>query len=378
MLRKLIFVAAVLGVCCGAYAQTDAANYCSASEKGSLLIFPKVEIRWDAGTGAVLQDTFISLANDYTQDVWILAYFVSENCNWVANDFVLTHNEPCYWSAVTGHPKGLSPWTVLGPSYDDPSGSGDLVHRGYIVLWAINPDHQQIRWNHLTGHATIVNYGNGSAWEYNAYTFSALEGENGTTVGDPGIIKLDGIEYDVAFDRLLLDFFGSGSKAFTNDPNNPDPEVTHDTDLTLMIVDMDLRQEPNDPNPYVTKANFLIWDQQERSVGGEHWCITKWDQELLSRLGGSFLVEFLQTDKGRARIDGLASPSVCPGSEERALLGVAAKILAFDTGEIATAGTNLVGTGPEEPATIYYDIPQPPEEKGLIGSWMSHPTRLRR
>ena len=48
----------------------------SISEKGSLLIFPKVEIRWDVN-GNLLQDTFLDMTNDYTEDVLIQMYFVN-------------------------------------------------------------------------------------------------------------------------------------------------------------------------------------------------------------------------------------------------------------------------------------------------------------
>ena len=45
-------------------------------EKGSVLIFPKVEIRWD-WCGNVIQDTFIDLTNDYPGDVLVQMYFVN-------------------------------------------------------------------------------------------------------------------------------------------------------------------------------------------------------------------------------------------------------------------------------------------------------------
>jgi hypothetical protein len=365
MSRKLAAVTVVLTLFVSAVYASDTPRV-SATEKGSVLIFPKIELRYDAA-GNLIQDTFIDLANDYNEDVWILAYFVSEACNWVDNDFVLTHNEPCYWSVATGLPKGLSPWTVLGDPYPDPSGSGDMVMRGYIVLWAINPDHQNIRWNHLYGQATIVNYANSTAWEYNAYAFQVVDPSfpNGGVVTTDGTINLDGVTYDAAFNKLLLDFFASGSTAFSGGGR----VVSHDTDLTLVIVDIDLQQEPDEPNmvPYVTKADFEIWNENEVSFSGQEFCLTKWDQQLLSDLGGHFLIENLQTNKGRARIDGVGSPLVCgPASCDYAILGVAAKVLTMDGVDVAMAGTNLVGTGTES-TSIYYDVPEPPEEKLFNG-----------
>jgi hypothetical protein len=48
----------------------------SSSEKGSLLIFPVIEVRWDS-EGVVLQDAFIDLTNDFPEDVQVQMYFVN-------------------------------------------------------------------------------------------------------------------------------------------------------------------------------------------------------------------------------------------------------------------------------------------------------------
>ena len=116
-----------------AFASVGPQDRVSATEKGSLLIFSKVEIRWaDAGGGNynVIQDTFLDLSNDYPQDVSVQMYFVNGDppleaesgerahpgWNWVDNEIMLTKNEPTYWSALTGAPKGVSPFTVLDPT----------------------------------------------------------------------------------------------------------------------------------------------------------------------------------------------------------------------------------------------------------------------
>ncbi len=328
----------------------------SATEKGSILIFPKVEVRYNAA-GDLIQDTFIQISNDFNEPRWILLYFVSETCTNVDNDITLTQNEPAYWSAATGLPKGVSPWGVLGQPYPDPEGSTDLVSRGYVIAIAINSAHQPVRWNHLTGVATIVNYANGDAWEYNAYAFQAIAGSNnGQVLNSTGELYLNGSMYDYGFNRLVLEYIASGSTAFSGGGQ----VVTHDTELALMILDQDLRQDYE--GPFQTKARFEIWNENETSFSGSEYCFTKWDQSLLSSKGRHFLVGNLQTNRGRARIDGIASPVVCgQGSRAYSLLGVAAKILTFSSGDVATAGTNLVGVGTES-ATIKYDLWSQPEE----------------
>ncbi|MBU0719411.1 MAG: hypothetical protein KJ749_14280, partial [Planctomycetes bacterium] len=54
----------------------EVTNRPAVAMKGSLVIFPKVEVRWD-GYGNVIQDTFIDLTNDYSEDVLVQMYFVN-------------------------------------------------------------------------------------------------------------------------------------------------------------------------------------------------------------------------------------------------------------------------------------------------------------
>ena len=48
----------------------------SSTQKGSLLIFSKVEIKWDLD-GNVIQDTFVDMSNDYPADVVVQGYFIN-------------------------------------------------------------------------------------------------------------------------------------------------------------------------------------------------------------------------------------------------------------------------------------------------------------
>ncbi len=367
--------AVVAVICLAVVVPAMAQDRVTATEKGSLLIYPKVELRWDSSQN-LIQDTFITINNDYNAGVDIQLYFVSETCTNVDNTITLTKNEPAYWSAYSGAPKGVSPFTVLGDPYPDPEEPSEYILRGYVIAWAIGEAYEQVSWNHLYGGATIVDYDNGEAWEYNAFTFQVLDSTllPGEPVGTPGILNLDGVEYDSGFDILLLDFFASGSDAFSGGGGN----VYHDTDLTLMILDNDVTQDA--PTPPTTKAKFSIWNQNEVGFSGMEYCFTKWYQTLLSTQGGHFLVENLQTDKGRARIDGMAS-IVCDyedpegnliESVDASLLGVAAKFLDFGSRE-ARAGTNLFGAGVQN-AVIKYDVlPAPPTLKNGTGIGAARP-----
>ncbi len=428
---------------CGLLAATASAahpNRVSASKKGSLLIMSKVEIKWDA-SGRVTQDTFIDLTNDFPDDVIVQLYFVNGGMpldavevgnppvmierghpgwNNVDCQFMLTKDQPTYWSALTGSNSDggvCQPFTVLDPGSpmgrpDLDGAPGDRVLRGYILAWAVDNNGEEIRWNHLKADVVIVNYANTAAWEYNAWSFQALHVEHGATLGDPGHLDLNGGEYDYAFDKLLFDFYATGSTALSSG----DTTVQVDTDLTLHPVDVDLTQDTC--GPVHTKANFDIWNQNEVRFSGTHRCIWCWDQTLLSKytdVANHFLRGNLQTDKGKARIDGVQS-DVCDENPlncecwrrcmsggpvagsgdcrecklrcafqldvdpddfactvDTPLLGVSAKILAFSGANNGTAyaGSNLVGQGIES-TTIWYDVIEPPGEL-ITGSRQSGP-----
>ena len=387
MTRKLILCGLVAGLLATPALAVDRV---SATEKGSLLIFPKVEIRWDV-SGNVIQDTFIDIANDYPLGVEVQMYFINGDAplpaapperahpGWNSTDvgIFLTANQPTYWSAATGQPAngGLPPFNILDPNgpgqlpgrpAPEP-GATDRVMRGYVVAWAVNNLGEEIRWNHLKGDVTIVNYMKGTAWEYNAYTFSVVAPgiKHGDVLPDPGTMLLDGTEYEPGFDLLLLDFYKVGSEAFSK----PGYLVSIDTDLTLLPISVDLRQETD--GPVTTKASFTIWDMNETKLTGLDRCVTCWDQTLLRQYGIPNHFVFMQTDKGKAQIDGLAS-QLCDTPEitsvAASLLGVAAKHLTFASGDYAAAGTNLIGMGTQGGVIRADLIGEPtPERPDVIG-----------
>jgi hypothetical protein len=407
----------------------------SSSQKGSLLIFSKVELKWNADGTQLLQDTFLDVSNDFPAAVMVQAYFINGDTElaalgdnevggprdfepgWNTADcrFSLTANQPHYWSAANGSGK-CQPFTVLdvdGPGRPDPETNGATrILRGYVVMWAVrfNADKnlwEEIRWNHLKGGAVLVNYENSSAWEYNAWAFRATpcSGGQGAPLIDcagfdvngvcrageviPGNLDLDGFQYDIAFESLLLDFYGSGTLALSGG----DQIVMTDTDLTVHAVSADLRQDGC--GPVLTKVEAEVWNENESKFSGTRRCICCWDQTMLSdwshnqSIPNHFLRSALGTDKGKARLDGVASTecdyeSLCgptakmkrwynctdtvdPGvaalgngffdaSEDAAILGLATKFLAFSpSGKLETAGMNLVGVG-RKPATIIHDV----------------------
>ena len=97
------------------------------TDKGSLFVIPRIEIRWNP-QGYIIRDTFVHLTNDFPSDVRVQMWFVNGDPDgfdiygcphkgWNAVDVLinLTQDQPIWWSAVTGQPAGVSPFTVLDP-----------------------------------------------------------------------------------------------------------------------------------------------------------------------------------------------------------------------------------------------------------------------
>ncbi len=347
------------------------------SEKGSLLFWSKVELRWDLAN-VLKQDTFVTLNNDFGAPVRVKMFFVDgDTWEFLNVAILMTANEPIYWRASTGMPQTVPPFTSLGPGQIV---GNERVLRGYIVGWAVNTLNQEIRWNHLSGGATIVNFAEGWAWEYTSCAFKALGVAHGAQTGDPGIINLDGLEFDTCGQFLLYDFWADAQPVF----NVGGVAAVNVQDLTLHPVSIDLRQD-ND-GPVITKADVNIWNENEFKVSGTSRCIFCWDQALLSEWGTGFAISNIQTDKARARIDGVAhnneisGPSCfvdfLPGngpigtdprdllSIDAALLGLSTKFLTFGAGVTpdAAAGTHLVWTGQQAAVIQYATQSAPPPE----------------
>jgi hypothetical protein len=258
--------------------------------------------------------------------------------------------------------------------------NGERVLRGYLIGWAVDEQTgEEIRWNHLSGGATLVNTEASSAWEYTAYTAAIDNGAaHGAPSGTPGVLNL-GVpgtpEYAAGFDFLLLDFFAVGNGGFGTLPVG----ITN-TSLTLLPLDIDVRQIGVQT---ITKAEILIWNENEFKISGTRHCVFCWDQVELEDIDpvNGFLITNLQTDKGRARIDGVAHNSefVPPRcwidfddrdelpvgddprdilSVDKSMLGVSHSVIAFhgqrQLGEVEETGTHLVGAGTQS-AVIQWD-----------------------
>ena len=170
-----------------------AKNTGNTSQKGSLLIFPAIDVNPED-----VSDTLIEISNDNILPVQIECYYVNERKDRVDFGFFLTPKATASWDVASGD------GTINPPPF--PSAGTFLSgnpNRGELVCFAVDfAVANQVAFNHLTGTATVVHLGDLDAAEayqafrYNAWAFAAEGGyappSDYTIMGKPGNLLLTG------------------------------------------------------------------------------------------------------------------------------------------------------------------------------------------
>ena len=277
------------------------ADRLSATEKGSLLIYSGAQ-----GT--------IHISNDYPADVRLQSYIVNDACEYYDMAFSLTANQ------------------ITAFDTDDlaaPFGDGGDAASVSMYVWAVGADNAQIRWNHLSG--GVIGSG--------AYaSAAAMQGNNGDTVGQAGVINMDGVEYSSAFNGATYNFAADADM------------------LTIELLDHDFADKnAADPN---TKIVAEIWNSNEVKFSGTSRCVSCIESAGLSSWSDSavnfFRMSSLGTDLGKARLSTEANASC--GSEDNPSSERA--FLASSAGFGSIAGTGM------RSATITYELESEHEEAG--------------
>ncbi len=257
------------------------------------------------------------------------------------------------------------------PGRPDPEGSSDRVLRGYLVGWAVNQENEQIKWNYLTGEVLCIDYREGAAWEYRGWTAEALpDVPDGATVGQPGEIRLDGLEFAAPYDHLMFPFQPTGSiKLSATDA------IVAETDLTLHPVSLNVFKN-NSTGPANTMASFAVWNENGTKFTGPERCIQCWDQSMLQYYDdpANFSVSVLQTNNAYARIDGVQDSICDPGavnpSAPEALLGTRVTIGNTSSGKMMAGGA-MFGEGAQEAIILYDPLDGSPPERAVPRSMVN-------
>ncbi|MBW2072552.1 MAG: hypothetical protein JRI89_15025 [Deltaproteobacteria bacterium] len=359
MKKGIVAVFVTLMLIAGVWSLGFAAqNVANTSQKGSLLIFPKIVTAGE-------RDTVIFISNDYYRPVWIKCYWVDSKQDIEDFMFKMTANQPVWFDAKDGL------GSVDVPPFNFGTGYGELK------CWAVNDaGSDQISWNHLFGTAKIIDFEYGVAVEYNSWNFIARGVTRGQKVGTGGELVLSGAAgaYDACPKYLLFNFPAVGQ---SNTIEKPDGYLTFlDYDLTVVPCKQDLRQ---DRVPTFTKLRFNIWNNDEVKYTGAYACMKCWYESFLSDLSAGafegvangsekFLYQNLHTETGRMRVQGIPS-TVCPVTgEHTGLVGLSFQIMILrgdnltksvdsQPGYFAAAGTTANGAGVNvEAGFVKWDI----------------------
>lgn len=281
------------------------------TQKGSLLLFPKIVTYGPDPDGPPLVDTIITISNDNTIDVYLKCYWVDENQTVEDFQFRMTANQPIAFSAWGNDLINLTgaPGLLELPTFKNKVGQ--------LLCWAVNAgDSTQIQFNHLYGESMIMSpafipipYVT-SATSIPAWSFRALQDPTPANGGVAGRIPLDGITYDACPKYLVGNFAPSGT-AFPGGL----PE------LALAPCRQDLRQ---DRIPTCAKAKFDVWNANEVKFTGTYQCLKCWYEGFLETIGNdprqkgpghggsNFTYAGLKTFAARFRVQALYS-TVCVG-----------------------------------------------------------------
>jgi hypothetical protein len=190
-MKRYTMVGAAVSLALVSIAALAAPNVVNTTQKGSLLVFPEIE----AFPG---YNTVIRITNDNTRPITVKCYygeFTDSIYKKPTRDFQfeLTKNQPVYWEVKDGT------GTITAPDF--PSEGPEFG--GQLICWAVSKGGgTQVKWNHLSGTATITSLKDETSYAYNAYQFYARGVKNRQQVGDTaGVLELNGTRDGGAYDK---------------------------------------------------------------------------------------------------------------------------------------------------------------------------------
>jgi len=302
MRKFTVFAMVAVFVIAGFASLASAApNVTMPGKRGSLLVFPKIEVRAQLDpideTLLYQTDTFITIGNDANrpvtlQCIWnwpVIDEGYKQKCCDVENFTIdLTQEQVVYFSAGTGFANVLGSKIFETVNALPPAASGI----GSLYCFAIESRTKKkpISHNRLYGEATIARFAevkdNGiSMMQYNAWPFWAYADVgkvmDSKDPNDPTKLMLTGKSgaYDACPDYLTFNFIARQS--LPGSENLP----FVGTQLNLVPCTQDLRQfqyNDDDPiNPTRTLAVFKIYNANEQSRSGTQACIKCYFEQIL-------------------------------------------------------------------------------------------------
>ena len=340
MKTKILAAVAATGAVLAATSALAVSPYGNGTQKGSLLIFPKINVQ--AGV-----DTLIQITNDYSGPVNLKCYYqTSEPVVYTRKhktDFTvqLTKNQTIWWYASGGNfstPAAEAKAQTV-PNFS-PMADGYVATAGELKCWATNPPGTaEIHFNHLVGTATV--FAGNDAFTYNAYHFQAVAPSNASentnnVLPSPGVLNLDNVEYDSCSKQAVGNIW-STQQAF---PGRGSAQVD------LVQCNQDLRETYTPP---VTKYVFEFWNENENKFTGTEVCGDSWIEVDLWSLQEARYTN-LKTTAAYFRVSGVGQ--ICPTAKDGGVMGVLTQRLSNNG---ALTGSTLNGRGSFN-GKILYDV----------------------
>lgn len=352
MKAKALVAVIALAMSASSASAVPVTNVTNTAKKGSLLIFPLVNI--DPAASA---DTIIEISNDETSPVHVECYYVNEQKGRVNFDFELSAKATVSWDVLTQNGDQINPPPF--PAYGDHPQFGS-IYRGELVCFATNTGvTQQISFNHLHGTASVL--GVGSALKYSPYSFWALDSAglgpelDYVPMGVPGTIVLDGLpsHYDACPLYNTTSFMPNGATLGRLS--------TGGNYIAVASCNQDLKQ---DYRVHTTKLLFTVWNSLEQSYTGSYICadsvtfVPLIDSNPRLTNQTNFDYKTLGTPDAQFNVQGIPSTQ-CPlaiyGQTENAgLLGIIAAYARIAGGNPALIGSNIHSAG-AEPGFVLWD-----------------------
>jgi len=331
MKKLLICMIALTFVLAGMIGMSSAAqNVANDTQKGSLLIFPKIDV-------SDHKDTIVRICNDYSAAVHVTCFWVNSILQNLGFDFTLYGNQCTWFSAKYGNSErrqfDIPVFPIaFGPGHPGIPATGFAdSFTGELKCFTSNADTgRPISFNHLFGTAEIM-FGtddNILMYGYPSWNFTARGVARGTGVGVNGELKLNG----------QAGFFDACPAYLTTEYLPPVMGLVQGTEIALVPCIQDMRQ---DGTGVSTKAKFDIWDMNGTKMGTAWKCVNTlfdgflapagyfgsgftpgtdpWTGLPIGAYGGSFFVlnnfsyapncssGFCCNDNGRIRVTAVAS-----------------------------------------------------------------------
>jgi hypothetical protein len=324
-----------------------APNVANSAQKGSLLIFPDVRVDDD-------WNTLIRIENDGTRDVDLKCFWLDGNRNRVNFTLPLTRGQALWFDARSGHGTfrgnrfpvssagGMDNPFLIGPGgvTEDTDTSGPY-RRGWLICFVVNYlSSTQVKWNHLSGTATVYHPVLG-AYEYNAYAFYAPLGLDLDPIGIPGILNLNGVEYDSCPLYQIGQFSPNGAGG------TPGAPLTDANRLALVTC-----SPASDPTFAWTRLQFDVWSEDEIKFTGAFECAYTWHETTfgsdLDAAAQNFDWRNLGTFSARYRVQGFkGTPCEAPNriTQNVGILAVHSSTLQSDGAPPRLIGTTLAAAG---------------------------------